>query len=128
VTAARWVQQDLLQHHSDSALRVYAIWFNMYPGDARTKWPEAILVDPRVVHYWDAERALGQRYLSHLAAMMDRRAPSTLPPSADAMWDAFYVYPPGDRWQEPVPVPVSWGYPIMVTRDQLLGDVARLSK
>lgn len=99
----------------------------MYPGDARSKWPEAALTDDRVLHYWDGERIVGQRYLSHLAAMLDRRAPETVVPTADAMWDAFYVYPRSVKWDDPVPLPVSWGYPIMVTREQLVADIDRLS-
>lgn len=100
----------------------------MYPGDARSKWPPSVLTDPRVVHYWDDERIVGKQYLAHLAAMMSQRAPETMPPAADAMWDAFYVYPRGSRWKEPVPVPVSWGYPIMVTREQLVDQVDALLK
>src|SRR5262245_22853353 len=98
----------------------------MYPGDARSKWPESLLVDPRVLHYWDEERVAGQRYMAYLPAMLERRAPGTLPPAADVMWDAFFVYPRGDRWQEPVPSPAAWGYPIMVTRDHLLRQVGAL--
>ena len=98
----------------------------MYPGDARARWPSALLTDPRVAHYWDAQRALGTAYLSNLPAMLDRRVETTLPPVADAMWDAFFLYAPGDRWQEPLPKPVAWGYPIMVTRNQLLREVKAL--
>ena len=98
----------------------------MYPGDSRAKWPAALLTDARVLHYWDRERVIGVRYLSHLPAMLDRRAPETVTPTADAMWDAFYVHGRGARWQDPVPVPVSWGYPIMVTREQLMRDVESL--
>ena len=64
--------------------------------------------------------------MAHLPALLERRAPDTMPPSADVMWDAFYVYRPGDRWQDPVPVPVSWGYPIMVTHQELLSQVDAL--
>jgi len=42
------------------------------------------------------------------------------------MWDAYYLYRRGDRWSESPPLPVSWGYPIMVTREQLVADVDRL--
>jgi hypothetical protein len=42
------------------------------------------------------------------------------------MWDAFYVYGRGVTWEAPVPLPISWGYPILVTRDQLVRDLARL--
>jgi hypothetical protein len=127
VTAARWAQQELLDHQPRTALRVYAVWFNMYPGDAREKWPSRLFTDPRVVQYWDEARAIGTRYLSQLPAMMERRAAATLPPTADAMWDAYFIYAPGDKWLEPLPVPVSWGYPIMVTRDQLLREANTLA-
>jgi hypothetical protein len=122
------VQQDLLQHYSDPALRVYAVWFNMYPGDARSKWPDSLLIDPRVLHYWDEDRISGKQYLTHLPAMLDRRAPETMTPSADAMWDAYYVYPRGEHWRGPVPLPASWGYPIMVTREQLVEQADALLK
>ena len=100
----------------------------MYPGDARSKWPSTLLTDPRVVHQWDERRAVGRLYLSQLTAMLDRRATATLRPPDDALWDAFFLYPPGVRWQEPLPLPVRWGYPIMVTRDQLLREVDALVK
>jgi hypothetical protein len=95
----------------------------MYPGDARSKWSAALLADPRVSHYWDESRVLGELYMNQLPAILARRAPATLPPSADLMWDAFFVYAPGDEWQEPLPMPRLWGYPIMVTRDQLAREL-----
>lgn len=75
--------------------------------------------DPRVRHRWDETRALGRQYLASVPAIMDRRAAETLPPTADAMWDAFFLYAPGESWQDPKPLPVAWGYPIMVTRGHL---------
>jgi hypothetical protein len=39
------------------------------------------------------------------------------------MWDAFFLYERGAKWKDPAPLPKSWGYPIMVTSDQLLRDV-----
>ena len=101
----------------------------MYPGDARVKWPATLLTDPRVTHYWDESRAVGTAYLSRLPAMLGQRATATLPPSADAMWDALYLYTRDDRWDEPVPVPVRWGYPIVATREELLPEIeSRLGK
>jgi len=81
------VQQDLLERNSDPALRVYAVWFNMYPGDARGKWPAELLTDHRVVHYWDERRLLGVQLLLNLPTFLDRQAPGTRPPEADALWD-----------------------------------------
>jgi hypothetical protein len=107
---------------------VYAVWFNMYPGDARLKWPSKLLTDPRVLHFWDEQRVTGLRYMAQLPAILDRRAPDTMQPDADAMWDAFFVYAPGDAWQDPVPAPVLWGYPIMVTHDHLARLIEALAK
>jgi len=98
----------------------------MYPGDARRKWPPTLLTDQRVAHYWDEQRTLGTTYLSNLTAMLDRRAEATRQPTADAMWDAFYLYPPGDRWQDPLPLPIRWGYPIMPTREELARELDSL--
>jgi len=99
----------------------------MYPGDARTKWPAELLTDSRVTHYWDEQRLLGLRLLLSLPMFLDRQASGTLTPEADSLLDAFFVYAAGDRWTNPAPRPVSWGYPIMVTKDQLARDVERLA-
>ena len=98
----------------------------MYPGDARSKWSPALLADPRVSHYWDQQRTVGTAYLATLPAMLARRAAATMPPTGDVMWDAFFVYAPDDRWQEPLPAARAWGYPIMVTRDDLVREIDEL--
>ena len=100
----------------------------MYPGDARSKWRASLLSDPRVSHYWDEPQALGSLYMAQLPAILNRRAPATLPPYADVMWDAFFLYAPGDSWQEPLPMPRVWGYPIMVTHNQLLRELDSVVK
>jgi hypothetical protein len=38
----------LLSVNPKAPLRVYAVWFNMYPGDARERWRADRLTDPRV--------------------------------------------------------------------------------
>jgi hypothetical protein len=98
----------------------------MYPGDGRSKWPSTLLTDARVTHYWDERRTVGTAYLANLTAMLTRRAEATLMPTADAMWDAFYVYGADDGWRDPLPLPLAWGYPIMVTHDRLVREVDAL--
>ena len=107
---------------------MYAVWFNMYPGDARAKWPASLLTDTRVTHFWDEQRAVGKMYVVQLPSILDRRAPETMPPTADTMWDAFFTYRPGQQWNDAPPRPQSWGYPIMVTHLQLASDVDALAK
>jgi hypothetical protein len=98
----------------------------MYPGDARTKWSSELLGDSRVTQYWDEPRIVGQTYLAQLPTILERRAPQTMPPVDDALWDAFFVYAPDARWQDRPPMPVTWGYPIMVNRDTLASEVDRI--
>ena len=100
----------------------------MYPGDARTKWPATLLTDSRVMHLWDEQRLVGKAYLARLPVMLDRRAPETMIPEADALWDAFFVYAADARWTDAAPLPVAWGYPIMPTRDTLASTVRLLSR
>ena len=71
---------------------------------------------------------IGRLYLPRLPSMIDRRAAGTLQPTADALWDAFFLYPAGSRWEDPVPLPVRWGYPIMATRDRLRRELDGLLK
>lgn len=104
---------------SNARLRVYAIWFNMYPNDSRQRWPDQLLTDPRVRHYWDAQRAVGRLYLQLLPAIWAKRAAETVLPDADAVWDAFLVYPPGAQWTDQPPDVVRWGAPILRTSDGL---------
>jgi hypothetical protein len=128
VTAARWAQRDILERHPAAPLRIYAVWFNMYPGDSRAKWPAEALTDSRVTHYWDEQRVVGEHYLRQLGTFVTRRANGTMPPVADALWDAAFVHGPGDQWSEPVPLPRIWGYPIMVTHDGLLDALNQIIK
>jgi hypothetical protein len=53
------VQSQILTAHPQVRLRVYAIWVNKQVGDARSRWDAAGLIDPRVVHLWDAKDASG---------------------------------------------------------------------
>jgi hypothetical protein len=109
---------------SNARLRVYAVWFNMYPNDARQRWPATLLTDSRVRHYWDGQREVGRLYLQLLPAIWGRRAAETVLPQADALWDAFLLYAYDAEWAEQPPAVVSWGSPILLTSDAL-ADVLR---
>ena len=71
--------------HTDSKLRIYAVWFSMYPGDAPERWPAAALPDRRVRHYWDEGREIGEWYASKMDGMRDTLVPDSKgvePPSS----------------------------------------------
>jgi hypothetical protein len=114
--------------NTDRQLRVYAIWFNMYPGDSRQRWPDALLTDARVRHYWDEGRGIGQLYLNALPAMWSKRSPDTVVPEADALWDAYMLYRPDAQWGDQHPEVVAWGYPILRTSETLVQELDRITK
>jgi len=117
------VQSSLLDSNANARLRVYAVWYNMFPGDSREKWPAALLTDPRVVHYWDEQKLIGNMYFHDLPQMWDKRAADTAAPSDLILWDAYLLYEPKVRWDDAAPSVVSWGSTILQTQDRLVRDL-----
>ena len=91
------MQRTLLDPDIQAPLRVYAVWFNMYPGDARARWRDTLLTDPRVRHYWDDQGLLGRLYLHNMRRMWPVRAAGTEPPQDDALSGATVIAPESDR-------------------------------
>src|SRR5262245_21842491 len=104
---------------------MYAIWFNMYPGDSRDRWRDALLTDARVRHYWDERRAIGQLYLQLLPEMWQKRTPDTVLPDADALWVAYMLYAPDAQWTDRHPDVIAWGSPIFRSTDPLMSELKR---
>jgi hypothetical protein len=108
VDGARWVQQEILAANPRAPLRVYAVWFDMFEGDAR----EAV----EVVHLWDGGRRAGRFYASF-----------TRPDDPEWVeWDAFFVYPPGPTWDESAAHPLAWGRTVIGKRVDLRRALAPL--
>ena len=122
------MQQTLLGPHREAPLRVYAVWFNMYPGDARERWRPTLLPDARVRHYWDEPRSIGRLYLQLLARLWPSRAAESVVPQADALWDAYLLYAADARWDDDPPAVISWGSTILETQQTLEHDILRLVK
>jgi hypothetical protein len=116
------VQQALLDNDTKAAVRVYAIWFNAYPGDARTRWRPDLLSDSRVVHFWDERKSIGRLYFKTLPHLAARRALQSLDPEGGVLWDAYLLYRSDARWDSQPPDVVSWGSTILLTRDTLSRD------
>ena len=74
---------------------------------------------PRHAVLGRAEGGLGRWYSRHL----------TRPDDPDWVeWDAFFVYPPGDTWEQAGARPARWGRTIIGKREELRAAVAPLLK
>jgi len=98
------VQNEILTKNPSANLRVYVVWFNMYPGDARWRWDGDGMTDPRVSHFWDEQKTVGTWFSVNLTK---RESPT---------WDFYAVYGPGAR---DLSSPSSMGGTIISRRDAL---------
>ena len=106
-------------------MRVYAIWFNMYPGDARDRWRSSLLSDPRVVHFWDEAQSAGRLFVGVLPRLAAQRAAQSIDVEGDVLWDAYLLFGRDARWEvdEAPPDVVSWGSTILLTRETFRRDL-----
>jgi len=111
------VQQSVLDAHPDAGLRVYAIWFSMYPTDMRERWPANVLTDRRASHWWDEEKRVGRWYAQRMRDMQDRLAPGAADIGGTILWDAYLVYGPEARWDDAPTGLRRWGRTILATRE-----------
>ena len=125
VAGTRWVQTELLAKYPKADLRVYAVWFNMFPGDARSKWPPSLLTDRRVVHRWDEGKLVGMSYGGHANEIRAQLSPGSSW-NGDILWDAYLFYGADARWDESVTNLIHWGRTIVAGRETLRQDFARL--
>ena len=122
------MQRYVLEPHEKTPLRVYAVWFNIYPGDSRQGWRPDLLTDSRVIQYWDEPRSVGRLYYQSLPQIWPARAAETLPPIETTLWDAYLLYGPAARWDGQLPDVVSWGSTIVRTRESLNHDFEQALK
>jgi len=111
---ASWVQQHILRDNADPNLRVYVVWFNMLFTDSRERWDGDGMVDPRVQHFWDEQRVVGDWY----SATATHRDGTT--------WDYYALYSPDATWGPNPPQPVSQGGTIIGQRDRLQAAITPL--
>lgn len=117
-SGAGWIQEYILQRHPKLAIKVYAVWYEMYPGDSPAAFPEArvLLGDKRVTHYWDQAKDVGRWFYGLV--------PSNVKGTIE--WDAFYLYSPEAVWADRPAMPLTWGRTILQDRRKLLDRVAEL--
>jgi len=111
---ASWVQQEILEEHPDSDLKVYVVWFNMLEGDSREGWDGYVVSDPRATNLWDEKR------------LVSRTLGDDVEGTSQPVWDAYLLYGPEATWEEEPPLPVGTGYTIYGTRDQLSKEIQPL--
>ena len=92
-------------------LRVYVVWFDVLLGDDSSKWDPDLMPDPRVIHYWDAEKSLSTWF-----PKQEQYESLTFGPFA---WDQYFLYGPEATWID-VPAPlVSSGRTVISNRKKL---------
>ena len=119
------MQNELLTKYPTADLRVYAIWFDMFPGDARSKWPASLLTDARVTHLWDEGKLVGRWYGERTATMRPRLSPGSVW-NGQILWDSYLLYGPDARWTDTPTHLIHWGRTIVAGRETLRQDVVQL--
>ena len=121
------MQNELLAKYPKANVRAYAVWFNMFPGDARSKWPPTLLTDARVIHRWDEPKAVGQWYAPLTASIRRELAPASQWRDGAILWDAYLLYGADAKWSDaPTTGLIHWGRTIVAGRDTLKDDFAKL--
>lgn len=105
------MQHQILEKDPNADLKVYAVWFDMYPGDARWRWDGDGMTDQRITHFWDEQKVVGSWFSTNLT---HRGAPT---------WDFYAVYGPEAR---DFSTPLSMGGSIIARREQLQASLAPL--
>jgi hypothetical protein len=89
------VQRYVLDEIKAPDLRVYVIWEPVVARDTEETATAAsrFMSDPRVVQFWGENRFAGQAFANALTA------------GAAPVWDVFFIFSGGARWETVVPTP-----------------------
>ena len=61
---------------------MYAVWFNMLDGDSRDRWNGDGMTDPRVTHFWDQQKIVGDWFSQNVTH------------ARGTTWDFYALYAP----------------------------------
>ena len=104
-------------------MRVFVVWFNMYPGDRESRWPREIFTDSRIIQAWDEPKVAGRWFMSHLSELRPSRGgDGRFPQRDDALWDTYLLFDRTATWDDTPNGLLSWGFTVMRTRPQLAKD------
>jgi len=87
------VQNQVLAQLPSRQLRIYVVWLPMLWGDAREKWDGNTMPDPRVIHFWDGDRKVGEWFAEKVEG------------SQGVSYNFYYLYGPDATW-ETLPSPL----------------------
>jgi hypothetical protein len=96
------VLDTVVKQASAPGLRAYVVWLPILPDDdvAAAARAAARCAEPRAVHYWDPDRALGEE-LGKALALPSREAGRT----NGVAWDVYLLFGRDARWGDP---PALW--------------------
>ena len=116
------MQDTLLSRNRGADVRLFVVWFKMYPGDEKSRWPRELLDDTRVAHRWDEPKHAGKWFLEHLSNLRPARGAGPFPQRVDALWDSYLLFDRDAVWTSTPNGLVSWGFTVMGTRNRLEED------
>ena len=94
------MQEQILERHPDTDLRVYVVWLPVLPQDSRFEVAD-LVTDPRASHFWDDDRVVSDG-LSEAFGF-----------GGGLVWDAFFAFGPDAAWGEDPPKPLASGAPVV---------------
>lgn len=117
VKGASWVRENILKKYPEEEITVYAVWFNMVPGDRKEGWNPKLLADERVTHYWDEERVLG-KWITQNVPDCKHIGPID--------WDSYYLFDADGEWGDTFTGTKACGTPILKATEPLAEAAAKL--
>jgi hypothetical protein len=97
-----------------SAFGLYIAWLPVLEADGfeqATAVVEEMGSDPRVRHFWDADRAIS--WSAHAALELDRL-------DRKIAWDVYLFYRSGVRWKRRLPTPQAWLHQLRIANQPSL--------
>jgi hypothetical protein len=118
ISGASWIQEYALKRNPALDVKVYAIWYEMYPGDSPDDFAAAreLMPDRRVAHFWDPGKDVGRWFYGFV--------PSNV--KGDIEWDAFYLFDRTSVWDDKPTALLTSGRTILEDRRNLTSKIAEL--
>ncbi len=114
------MQRNILEANPDLEIRVLAVWFDVLAGDDRSQWPDNLLTDDRVTHYWDPDGNIGYWFADRQDSF------DTYGFVGSLAWDIYYLFGADAGWGDlPSPEIIS-GTTIVGTASRLESAIDEL--